>query len=227
MRRFTDRAAAGRELAQRLAPYANRRDAIVLGLARGGVPVGFEVSRALEISLDVLLVRKLGVPGHEELAMGAIAGGGVRIMNRRVLDAVGLQPAALDAVVAREQTELERREQAYRDGRAPPLVEGRVAILVDDGMATGSSIRAAVQVLKRRGAAQIVIAVPVAPLDTCAELEQEVDVVICAHTPEPFNAVAFWYEHFEQTSDDDIRALLGCSGTATSDHARTSASSEA
>jgi putative phosphoribosyl transferase len=206
--RFADRAAAGRELAQRLEPYANRRDAIVLGLARGGMPVAFEVARALALPLDVFLVRKLGVPGHEELAMGAIASGGVRVVNAQVVDALDLPQDAIDAVAAREHDELDRRERAYRDGRRAAEVAGRIAIVVDDGLATGSSMRAAVQALKERDAAGIVVAVPVAPPHTCAQLEAEADAVICARTPEPFRAVGAWYEDFAQTTDDEVRALM-------------------
>lgn len=215
MSRFRDRAAAGCELVQRDELYANRRDAIVLGLARGGVPVAFEVARGLGLPLDVFLVRKLGVPDQEELAMGAIASGGVRVMNQQVVEAVGVAQDEIDAVAGREQKELDRREQAYRDDQAPAMFAGRVVILVDDGLATGSSMRAAVQALRRREAAGIVVAVPIAPADTCAELEREADAVICAHTPEPFRAVGVWYENFAQTTDDEVRALLARARTET------------
>jgi putative phosphoribosyl transferase len=216
--RFSDRAAAGRELAQWLERYANRRDAIVLGLARGGMPVAFEVAHALDLPLDVFLVRKLGVPGHEELAMGAIASGGVRVINERVVRSAGLTGEQIDAAVAREQQELDRREDAYRDGRAAAEVAGRVAILVDDGLATGSSMRAAVQALKQRDAAGIVVAVPVAPPETCARLGREADAVICAHTPDLFRAVGAWYDDFSQVSDDEVRALTARRPQAAGDH---------
>jgi putative phosphoribosyl transferase len=208
MSRFPNRAAAGRELAERLGRYAGRDDTVVLGLARGGVPVAAEVARALRVELDVFLVRKLGVPGHEELAMGAIASGGVRVMNEDVLQQIRLSPEEIESVTAREQAELDRRERTYRDDRPPVPVAGRVAILVDDGLATGSSMRAAVRALRDRDAGTIVVAVPIAPLQTCAELEKEADSVVCAHTPEPFRAVGLWYEDFEQTTDDEVRAIM-------------------
>jgi putative phosphoribosyl transferase len=208
MSHFPDRAAAGRELAQRLQPYANREDALVLGLARGGMPVAFEVADALQLELDVFLVRKLGVPGHEELAMGAIASGGVRVMNQEVLDRAGISAREVETVAAREQSELDRRERAYRDDRPPAAVADRTAVLVDDGLATGSSMRAAVTALRERDAAAIVVAVPIAPPQVCAELEREADAVVCAHTPEPFGAVGLWYDDFSQTSDDDVRAIV-------------------
>jgi putative phosphoribosyl transferase len=208
MRRFHDRSEAGRVLARKLERYARRPDAIVLGLARGGVPVAREVARALDLPLDVFLVRKLGLPGHEELAMGAIASGGVRVMNARVMDAIDLPQEVVEQVAAREQRELERRERDYRDGRAPLSVAGLTVILVDDGLATGSSMRAAVEALRRRGPAEIVIAVPIAPPETCAALEGTADAVVCARTPQPFHAVGAWYEHFDQTTDDEVRQLL-------------------
>jgi predicted phosphoribosyltransferase len=205
---FVDRQAAGRELATYLERYADRRDAVVLGLARGGLPVAVEVARALRLELDVFLVRKLGVPGHEELAMGAIASGGVRVVNEQVLERVAAPREEIDAVGAREQEELERRERTYRGGRAPADVAGRTAILVDDGLATGASMRAAIEALKQRDAAEIVVAVPVAPPSTCAELEREADAVVCAHTPEPFTAVGAWYDDFAEVTDDDVRRIL-------------------
>jgi putative phosphoribosyl transferase len=208
MRPFADRASAGRALAERLDHYAGREDAVVLGLARGGMPVAFEVAHALGLPLDVFLVRKLGVPGREELAMGAIASGGVRVINSEIVDAVALAAEDIEAIAAREQVELDRRERTYREGRAAAAVAGRVAILVDDGLATGSSMRAAVLALRQRDAAEVVVAVPVAPPQTCAELEREADAVICARTPEPFDAVGRWYEDFTQTTDDEVRALV-------------------
>jgi predicted phosphoribosyltransferase len=210
--RFRDRRHAGRELARQLERFAGRDDAIVLGLARGGVPVAYEVARALDLPLDVFLVRKLGTPGHEELAMGAIASGGVRVMNPQVTDALGLSEETIARVATREQQELQRREHDYRDGGDPAPVAGLTAILVDDGLATGSSMRAAVEALRQREPAEIVVAVPTAPPQTCAELEQIADSVVCAQTPEPFHAVGAWYEQFEQTTDDEVRELLAGHG---------------
>jgi putative phosphoribosyl transferase len=166
------------------------------------------------VPLDVFVVRKLGVPGHEELAMGAIASGGVHVVNERVVQRAQLPQDAVDAVVVREQEELDRRERDYRDGGAPAPVEGSTAILVDDGLATGSSMRAAVQALRERRAARIVVAVPIAPPEACSALEREADAVVCARTPEPFHSVGAWYEDFEQTTDDEVRRLLGEAQTA-------------
>jgi predicted phosphoribosyltransferase len=206
--RFHDRADAGRVLAGRLAAYADRPDVLVLALPRGGVPVGYEVARALRAPLDVFLVRKLGVPGREELAMGALASGGVRVLNEDVVRALGIPEEVLDGVTAAEEQELRRREQTYRGDRLQPDVAGRTVILVDDGLATGSTMRAAVAALRRLGPARIVVAVPVGAVDTCAELEAEADEVVCALTPEPFLAVGLWYEDFTQTSDEEVRELL-------------------
>jgi len=203
-----DRFDAGRFLASKLRPFANRSDTVVLALPRGGVPVGFEVAKALHAPLDVFVVRKLGVPGYEELAMGAIASGGIRVVNEDVVRAAGIPDAVIDAVAAEEERELERRERDYRDGRPPVDVEGRTVILVDDGLATGSSMRVAVLALKRKRPAQIVVAVPVAAPTTCAEFESEVDQVICAVTPEPFRSVGQWYGDFSQTTDEEVRDLL-------------------
>jgi putative phosphoribosyl transferase len=206
---FADRRAAGRSLADELSRYAGRGDVVVLAPPRGGVPVGHEVAQALGAPLDVFLVRKLGVPGHEELAMGAIATGGVRVLNRGVLAEIGLTDREIDAVARREADELARREALYRGGRPPLDVHGKTAILVDDGLATGSSMRAAIEALKLLGPARIVVAVPVAAAETCDALRREVDDVVCALTPEPFYAVGLWYQDFSQTSDDEVRALLG------------------
>jgi predicted phosphoribosyltransferase len=205
---FRDRFEAGRRLAARLSHYARRPDVLVLGLPRGGVPVAYEVARALRAPLDVFLVRKLGIPGHEELAMGAIATGGVRILNEEVVRKLGVPDGVLDAVAARERAELERRERAYRDGRPPPDVRGRTVILVDDGLATGSTMRAAVRALRAQGPARIVVAVPVGAPETCAEFQDEADEVVCAVTPDPFYAVGLWYGDFSQTTDDEVRELL-------------------
>ena len=206
--RFADRAEAGRRLAGALGEYAGRADVVVLALPRGGVPVAYEVARALGAPLDVFLVRKLGVPGHEELAMGAIAGGGVRVLNPGVVRALGIPGAAIDAVAAREGEELERRERAYRQGRPPAEVRGRTVVLVDDGLATGSTMRAAVAALRLQGPARLVAAVPVGAAESCQALRGEADDVVCAVVPEPFYAVGLWYRDFAQTPDDEVRALL-------------------
>ena len=206
--RFRDRADAGRLLAERLSHYAGRDDVLVLGLPRGGVPVAAEVARALGASFDVFLVRKLGLPGQEELAMGAIASGGARVLNEELVETLGIPEALIDAVAAREEEELRRRERLYRGERPPPEVEGKTVILVDDGLATGSSMRAAVAALRRRRPARIVVAVPTAPVSTCEELRPEVDELVCARTPQPFYAVGIWYENFNQTTDEEVRRLL-------------------
>jgi putative phosphoribosyl transferase len=205
---FRDRAEAGRLLAETLREYANGDDVVVLALPRGGVPVGFEVAKALNAPLDVFVVRKLGLPGQEELAMGAIASGGARVLNRDVVRALGIPDEVIEQVTQEEQRELERREREYRDGRPPIDVRGRTVILVDDGLATGSSMRVAVLVLKQKEPAQIVVAVPVAPRETCRELESVADRVVCAVTPEPFWGVGQWYADFSQTSDEEVRDLL-------------------
>jgi predicted phosphoribosyltransferase len=205
---FRDRTEAGRLLAEKLREYANRADVVVLALPRGGVPVAFEVARALNAPLDVFVVRKLGVPGHEELAMGAIASGGVRVLNQDVIAALGISRELVDLVAEREQRELRRREREYRDGRASVDVRDRTVILVDDGLATGSSMRVAAIALKKKEPAEIIVAVPVAAPETCAEFESVVDKVVCAATPEPFRAVGQWYRDFSQTSDEEVRDLL-------------------
>ena len=207
-RAFSNRIEAGRQLAEKLDKYAGREDVIVLGLPRGGVPVAYEVARRLHAPLDVFLVRKLGVPGFEELAAGAIASGGVRVLNEDVMRAIPYADEAIEAVTAKETAELERREQIYRQGRPPPELRGRIVILVDDGLATGSTMRAAVKALRQSGAAKIVVAVPVGPPDTCRELEQQADETICLSTPVFFQAVGQYYEDFSQTSDEDVRELL-------------------
>lgn len=203
---FRDRRHAGRVLATRLARYAGR--VVVLALPRGGVPVAFEVACRLDAPLDVFLVRKLGVPGRPELAMGALASGGVIVMNRNVLSALSIPDGAVEAVVAAERAEMERREAAYRDGRPPVEIAGRHVILIDDGLATGASMRAAVAGVRQRGPLGVVVAVPIAAATTCEELADEVDEIVCAATPEPFYAVGAWYADFGQTSDDEVRALL-------------------
>jgi predicted phosphoribosyltransferase len=205
---FQDRFDAGTTLATQLAAYAGRNDVVVLALPRGGVPVGFEVAKALQAPLDVFLVRKLGVPGHEELAMGAIASGGVQVVNEDVVEALDVPPERLADVAAAEEQELERRLQAYRSGMPPLDVRGKIAILVDDGLATGSSMRAAVQALRRLDPARIVVAVPTAAAETCERLAAEADEVVCASTPRPFHAVGLSYRDFSQTTDAEVSDLL-------------------
>jgi putative phosphoribosyl transferase len=207
-RQFRDRADAGRQLAEKLAAYAGRPDVLVLALPRGGVPVGFEVARMLHAPLDVFVVRKLGVPGHEELAMGAVASGEVWVINEDVVRALAIPDHAIRVVAARELRELVRREQLYRDDRPPADVQGRTVILVDDGLATGSTMRAAVKALERLAPERVIVAVPTAAPTTCAELRREADDCICCITPEPFFSVGVWYQDFSQTTDNDVRDLL-------------------
>ena len=207
-RAFPNRTEAGRLLAEKLVKYAGRDDVIVLGLPRGGVPVAFEVAQRLGAQLDVFIVRKLGVPGFEELAAGAIASGGVRVLNEDVTRAIPHADEMIEAVTVRETAELERREQIYREGSPSPELRDRVVILVDDGLATGATMRAAVKALRQQGAAKSVGAVPVGPPDTCREIEQEADETICLSTPPFFQAVGQYYEDFSQTSDQDVRELL-------------------
>lgn len=207
-RRFRDRRAGGLELAPRLAALELGPDPIVLALPRGGVPVGYEVARFLRAPLDLLVVRKLGAPGYAELALGAIASGGARVLNHDIVRQLGVGPTAMDEIARRERLELERRELAYRDGRPAPALDGRGIVLVDDGLATGATMRAAVLALRSLGVARLTIAVPVAPPDVCDEFRREVDAVVCALTPEPFQAVGVWYEDFGQTTDDEVRDLL-------------------
>ena len=205
---FRDRKEAGRLLADRLKAYAGREDVLVLALPRGGVPVAFEVARELDAPLDVFLVRKLGVPGHEELAMGAIAGGGVRVLNEDVVHYLRIPGGVIEFVAEAEQRELRRREHLYRGDRPTSAVRGRTLILVDDGIATGSTMRAAVKALKQQGPARIIVAVPVAPPSTCDELKSEADEVVCVFMPDQFDGVGRWYEDFSQTTDAEVRNLL-------------------
>jgi putative phosphoribosyl transferase len=206
---FADREEAGKLLgAEVLRRVGKRADSIVLALPRGGVPVGYEVARAIEAPLDVFIVRKLGVPGQEELAMGAIASGGVRVLNEDVLRYVPTSRSMIDLVAEREGRELERREKSYRGNRPPLNVEGRTVIVVDDGLATGSTMRAAVRALQKMKPRAIVVAVPVGAPSTCAELGAEVDEMICLRTPEPFQAVGLWYDDFSQTTDAEVHELL-------------------
>ncbi len=211
---FKDRRDAGRQLAARMGGYAGRSDAVVLGLPRGGVPVAYEVAMTLRAPLDVFVVLKLGVPGEEELAMGAIASGGVRVINEEVVQDLSIPEEVIEAVSERRWHELRRREQAYRGGREPVPPAGRTVLLVDDGLATGSSMRAAVESLHKQHPKAIVVAVPVAPRDTCRALRGLVDDVICAHTPQWFYGVGAWYDDFEQTTDEEVRDLLARAGEA-------------
>ena len=205
---FRDRRHAGRVLAEELRHYAGRSDVLVLALPRGGVPVGYEIARALGAPLDVFLVRKLGVPGHEEFAMGAIAPGGVVVLSEELVLELGISQRAVSEVIAREQQELARRERLYRGNSPLPALRDRTVILVDDGLATGSTMRAAAAALRRLHAGRIVVAVPVAAPQACAEFRGEVDEVVCARTPEPFHAVGEWYEDFSQTSDEEVRECM-------------------
>lgn len=206
--RFRDRTHAGQLLAAALATYAHRPDVLVLGLPRGGVPVAFEVARALHAPLDVLVVRKLGVPGQEELAMGAIASGGVRVLNEDVVRYLALSRETIEHEVRQEQREVERREQLYRGKRAAPDLHGRPVILVDDGMATGATMRAAVAAVRQQQPAALIIAVPAAATSTCEEFADQGEQVVCLIRAESFCAVGFWYDHFEQTTDEEVRDLL-------------------
>ena len=206
---FADRAEAGELLAQRLTAYRDRDDVVVLALPRGGVPVAREVARALGVPLDVYVVRKLGVPGHEELAMGAIATGDVRLLNQDVVDALGIPMTVIDAIAAREQQELERRERAYRGDRGPIALRNKTVILVDDGLATGATMRAAVMAARQQQPARVIVAVPVGAVSTCAELAAQADDVVCVRTPDPFVAVGLWYRDFTPTTDHEVRSLLG------------------
>ena len=205
---FYDRIEAGQVLARHLVQYRHRQDVLVLALPRGGVPVAFEVAKALEAPLDVFLVRKLGVPGHEELAMGAVASGGVRTLNRDVIEPLHIPQHLIDRVAEREQLEIERQQRTYRHGRIEPVIADRIVILVDDGLATGSTMRAAVQALRQQRPKRIVVAVPVGAADSCAELRAEADEVVCAICPRQFNAVGTWYQDFRQTPDVTVQTLL-------------------
>jgi len=206
--RFRNRQDAGRQLAASLDAYRNRPDVVVLGLPRGGVPVAYEVAQHLTAPLDVFVVRKLGLPGQSELAMGAIAGGSVEVLNHDVIDHLGVPRAVVDRVVERERAELQRREMAFREGRVPLDVAGKTVIVVDDGLATGSTMEAAIAALRQSGPSRIVVAVPVGAEETCARLKATADQVVCLATPWPFSAVGQWYDDFAQTTDQEVRALL-------------------
>jgi putative phosphoribosyl transferase len=205
---FHDRREAGRVLAKRLTALVRNQDVIVLALPRGGVPVGLEVAQALHADLDIFLVRKLGVPGQEELAMGAIASGGVRVLNHELIRQIGISHDLIERATRREQQEIERRELLYREGRPALPVTGRTVVLVDDGLATGATMLAAVQALRAQKPKRIIVAVPVASPEACDEFRAHVDQMVCAATPEPFYAVGAWYEDFSQTTDDEVRELL-------------------
>jgi predicted phosphoribosyltransferase len=217
--RFANRRQAGEMLGQALARYRDDPDVVVLALPRGGVPVAYEVARALGAPLDVFIVRKLGMPGHEEFAMGAIATGGVMVINPDLAGA-GLPQHVVDAVAARERTELERRERLYRSERAPLRLAGRIAILVDDGLATGSTMLAAATAVKQQQPKKVIVAVPVAAAQTCSALRAVVDEVLCGYTPEPFHAVGLWYDDFAQTTDAEVHALLDAARSAGETHRR-------
>jgi predicted phosphoribosyltransferase len=209
--RYSNRREAGVILARHLAYLAGRSDVVVLALPRGGVPVAAEVARALHAPLDVFVVRKLGLPGHAELAMGAIASGGVRVLNEEIVEMCRLSAATIDAVTRAEREELERRERAYRDGRPPVPVDGLVVVLVDDGLATGSTMKAAVLAVRSLKPSRIIVAAPVGAADTCRALAETADDVVCPAQPEPFSAVGLWYDDFSQTSDDEVRQILAAS----------------
>jgi putative phosphoribosyl transferase len=206
---FSHRAEAGKLLAARFSALAWREDVIVLALPRGGVPVGFEVANALGVALDVFVVRKLGVPGHEELAMGAIASGDVRLVNHDVVDALGIPDSVIDQVADRERVELARREQLYRGSQPLAPLAKKTVILVDDGLATGSTMRAAIAAVRQQQPASIIVGVPVGAASTCEELRKDADEVVCLRTPDPFVAVGLWYRDFSETPDSEVRALLG------------------
>jgi predicted phosphoribosyltransferase len=206
--RFRDRRDAGRRLARKLSGLAGAPGLLVLALPRGGLPVGLEVARALQAPLDVYVVRKLGLPGQEELAMGAVASGGVSVLNEDVVSALRIRPQVIESVLAEETAEVDRREREYRGGRPPPSIEGRTIVLVDDGLATGSTMRAAISALRRQRPARIVVAVPVGAPEVCAELRDDADEVVCVATPEPFDAIGLFYADFSQTTHDEVREIL-------------------
>ncbi|SEM87396.1 Predicted phosphoribosyltransferase [Nitrosospira multiformis] len=205
---FADRAEAGRMLGEALSIYAGRTDVLVLALPRGGVPVAYEIARALAVPLDIWLVRKLGVPGQEELAMGAMAGTDTLVLNKEIIKLLNIDEGSIDAVIARERTELERRNKLYRRGMPAPDIQGKTIILVDDGLATGATVRAAIVSLREAGAARIVVAVPVGTTSACRKIRQEADDLVCLYTPEPFFGVGQWYDNFMQTPDEEVLALL-------------------
>lgn len=205
---FADRRAAGRELARQLSEYAGRQDLLVLGLPRGGVPIAYEIAAALRAPLDVLVVRKLGTPGQEELAVGAIGSGGVLVLNDDIVAGIGLEPEEIEAIAARESIELERREHLYRGARPPLNVRGRTIIVADDGLATGATMSAAIQVLRRQAVSAIIVSVPIGAPETCVEIAKQSDALLCAYVPRRLLAIGNWYEDFAATSDEEVRELL-------------------
>lgn len=205
---FRDRMEAGKVLGRQLHQYAGRPDTVVLALPRGGIPVGYQIAEALDLPLDIFVVRKLGVPGQEELAMGAIASGGIRVLNEDIVHALRIPDEVIAAVAVEEQRELERREKLYRQGKPPIDIRNKFVILVDDGLATGATMRAAAAALKKQGAKGVIVAVPVAARSTCEELRAEVDDIVCGATPEPFYGVGSWYRDFSQTTDEEVIELL-------------------
>ena len=213
---FLDRTDAGQVLARGLQQYKNQPDVLILGLPRGGVPVAYEVARELNAPLDVFVVRKLGVPGHEELGMGAIATGGVRILHEGIVREVGISPETIEAVSAREQAELERRERLYRGDRPAPTIKGRTVVIIDDGLATGSTMKAAIQAVRQQDPRRLIVAVPTAPSETCEQLKESVDHVVCALTPEPFFAVGGSYADFTQITDEEVRELIASAANLSS-----------
>ena len=208
LRAFRNRTEAGILLAKSLAAYADRPDVLILALPRGGVPVGFEIAKALHAPLDVVVVRKLGVPGQEELAMGAVATGGMQVLNTLVVRSLGISKREIELVAAKERLELERRERLYRGGRAAPDIRGRTVILVDDGIATGTTMRVAIAAVRRQQPSRLVLAVPVAPLSTCKEMKGAAEELVCLLSPEEFTAISLWYQDFPQTSDEEVCDLL-------------------
>jgi predicted phosphoribosyltransferase len=214
--RFRDRVDAGRQLSVRLAAYADQADVIVLGLPRGGIPVACEVARRLNVPVDAFLVRKLGVPGHPELAMGAIAEGGIEVLSRDLIRSLDIPAALVQRIAVRERLELERRDALYRPTGRPADVRGRTVILVDDGLATGSSMQAAILAVRQHAPARVIVAVPVGAQETVDYLRRIADEVVCVVMPEPFNAVGLWYEDFSQTSDEEVRRLLTASPVSVS-----------
>lgn len=206
--RFENREEAGRKLADKLLEYENRNDVIILALPRGGVPVAYEVAKKLEVPMDVFLVRKLGVPGQEELAMGAIASGGIEVLNRDIVQSLGISRSTIDKVAEKEHSELERREKYYRGDRPKPEIKGKHVILIDDGLATGASMKSAVRAVRSWNPVEVIVAVPTSAPDTCELFEHEADKIICLSTPEPFYGVGAWYEDFSQTTDEEVSDLL-------------------
>jgi putative phosphoribosyl transferase len=215
---FDDRVDAGRRLAERLSSYAKRSDVVVLGIPRGGVPVAFEVAAALGAPLDVFVSRKLGVPGQEELAFGAVATGGVRVLDRDLIESLGISKQEIEEITDRVRAEVERRERVYRGSRPPLQLKGKIAILIDDGIATGSSMQAAIKALRHLKPARIVVAVPVAPLSTCHRLRTEVDELVCVHMPEEFYAIGNFYIDFSQVADEEVTELLHRISPRVADH---------